>query len=463
MYIQGVALQELGRHREAMTVALDMLEELDPALDPFWRAKGLALLAESSASVGELNRALDALAEGQWLVASSSPGSYQHLSASMAVALALRAVYLFEEADDLLTEAHTGDDPDVELLVLQEATLLRAGWGATLELVGHVADAGQHYVVCAQRALRMGRVAALVGDEEMCARARVIESFAVHRLGGTALAGARVREAMGHFRMRDELVETHLVHLVLGAACALEGAFDEAHRHLASATQGAQRAGRDVWTGTATTATADVAVAEHGRHPAVALWKRLARTGLQRVWQEREGRFAALRDRNRLRELAAETDRMGRAVLEDPLTGLGNRRMLVASVEAAGTELSVVFVDVDRFKDVNDRFSHAVGDEVLQRLAMILRTQCRSEDVVIRYGGDEFVVLVLSDSAAADGIAHRLHEAVRSARWHEVAVGLEVSVSVGVARSVPASAALAAADAALHAAKRAGRDRVVSA
>ena len=153
---------------------------------------------------------------------------------------------------------------------------------------------------------------------------------------------------------------------------------------------------------------------------------------------------------------------MGQAALLDPLTGLGNRQMLVSAIERGGEELCAVFVDVDQFKQVIDRYSHAVGDEVLRRIAVILRTHCRTEDVPVRYGGDEFLILVSGGGAAALGVAERLHAAVRSAPWEEVAAGLEVTVSVGVGRPVPARGAIAAADTALYAAKRAGRDRVVA-
>jgi diguanylate cyclase len=461
-YIEGITLQEVGRHHEAVTVALDLLIELADEPDPMWRAKVLALLAESSTRVGEVSRAMDALAEGTWLVASVRPGRYNHLSASTAVALALRAVYLFEQADDLLAGIRLGDDPYVDLHVVQEWALLSAAWGTTLLLVGHVQAAAPHLITSAERALRMGRIAALAGNDEMAARAEVIEAYALSRLGYADLAAARVNAATQRFRLRDELVETHLASLVLGQAATETGDYVDARRHLLAAWTNANRANREIWAGAATEALADLDVAEHGPHPAVDLWKRLAREALGRVWIEREGRFTALQTRNQVRSLTAETSRMGQAALLDPLTGLGNRQMMTSAIDRGGEELSAVFVDVDQFKQVNDRFSHAVGDEVLRRIAVILRTQCRSEDVPVRYGGDEFLILVFGGGAAAEGVAERLHQAVRSAPWEQVAASLQVTVSVGVGRSVPARGAIAAADAALYAAKRAGRDRVVA-
>ena len=462
MYIEGIALQEVGRHHEAVTVALDLLVALDDEPDPMWRAKALALLAESSTQVKEVNRAMDALAEGTWLVANTKPGRYSHLSASMAVALALRAVYLFEQADELLGGIQLGDDVDVDLQVVQELALLSAYWGTTLMVVGHGEAARQHLVRTAERGLWMGRLARLAGNTEMEARAEVVEAYGLSCLGYVQLAAARVSHAIPRFRLREELVETHLAHLVLGQAATESGDFDSARGHLLAALTNADRANRDIWAAAAMEALADLDVAEHGPHPAVALWKRLAREALERVWAERDGRFTALLSRNQVRSLTAETDRMGHAALRDHLTGLGNRAMMTTTLETAEADLSAVFIDVDEFKLINDTYSHAVGDEVLRRIAVILSAHCRADDVPVRYGGDEFVILVQAGGGAAEEVARRLHKAVRDAPWDQVAAGLRVTVSVGVGRPVPAQGAVAAADAALHAAKRAGRDRVVT-
>ncbi|TFC10398.1 diguanylate cyclase [Cryobacterium algoritolerans] len=462
-YIEGVALQELGRDHEGVTVAMDLLSELDDDPDPLWRAKALALLAQSSIQVKEVSRAMDALAEGTWLVAIAPPGSYSHLSASTAVALALRAVFLFEQADELMSGIRLGEDWNIDLLVVQERALLSAFWGTTLLVVGRADEAGPHLVRCADQALRMRRTAELADDPEMSARAEVIEAYALSRLGYTALAAARVNAATQRFRLREDLVETHLARLVLGQAATESGDFAEARRQLCAALAAADRARREIWAAAAVESLADLDVAEHGEHPAIDLWKRLAREALERVWVERDGRFTALQTRNQVRALTAETSRMGEAALLDPLTGLGNRHMMTSTVDRAGADLSAVFVDVDEFKQVNDRFSHAVGDEVLRRIAVILRTHCRSDDIPVRYGGDEFVILVFGEGAAANGVAARLHEAVRNAPWGQVAPRLTVTVSVGVGRAAPTRGAIAAADAALYEAKRAGRDRVVTA
>ncbi|GMA85615.1 hypothetical protein GCM10025868_08650 [Angustibacter aerolatus] len=96
---------------------------------------------------------------------------------------------------------------------------------------------------------------------------------------------------------------------------------------------------------------------------------------------------------------------------------------------------AVLFVDVDRFKAVNDRHTHAVGDQVLRRVADILRAHCRGhDDVVVRFGGDEFVVLLpMTATTEAAAVAERVRAAVDREPWGDLGAGLQVSVSVGVA------------------------------
>lgn len=168
-------------------------------------------------------------------------------------------------------------------------------------------------------------------------------------------------------------------------------------------------------------------------------------------------------------QLKAQIEALSFAVRSDPLTGLGNRRMLaeVASVLQApsGVPFSVALIDVDYFKQINDRHSHAVGDRVLQGIAEIVRNNCRPTDVPTRYGGEEFA-LVLPGMAhdVALRVCERLRRCVQDFDWASIGAGLEVTVSIGLAGDTcPAdlSAVLARADARLYAAKAAGRNRVL--
>jgi diguanylate cyclase (GGDEF)-like protein len=166
---------------------------------------------------------------------------------------------------------------------------------------------------------------------------------------------------------------------------------------------------------------------------------------------------------------AAELERQTR---EDALTGLSNRRhldtQLAVEWERAlrfGRALTVAMADLDDFKAVNDRFTHAVGDEVLRTIARLLRENTRGVDVVARYGGEEFcLILVETTAGEAAKLCERLRGLVESHDWSALRPGLRVTMSMGVAglhegADAP-DALLAAADVRLYAAKHGGRNRV---
>jgi diguanylate cyclase (GGDEF)-like protein len=186
----------------------------------------------------------------------------------------------------------------------------------------------------------------------------------------------------------------------------------------------------------------------------------------------------ALDEIRRLRRETALLQRKAAAAEEqarhDPLTSLLNRagfdaeaRPLLERSQGEGRAISMAWIDVDRFKLVNDRFGHAVGDVVLATVGRMLRQQLRSGDLAARQGGDEFVVLIRdTDRDSAARSFARLHEAVRTHAWEQIAPGLAVTVSVSCAqwRDGEALDELARrADDAMYAAKRAGRNQVGSA
>jgi diguanylate cyclase (GGDEF)-like protein/PAS domain S-box-containing protein len=161
-------------------------------------------------------------------------------------------------------------------------------------------------------------------------------------------------------------------------------------------------------------------------------------------------------------------ERMRHEALHDPLTGLANRTLLrdrldhaLARTAREGTPTGVLFIDLDEFKRVNDRFGHAAGDAVLAEIGQRLRAAVRPVDTVARLGGDEFVVVCEAvDADTALALGKRLDAAIR--RPLDVAgAGHGLTASIGIALgSDDADSLLAAADAAVYRAKAAGRGRV---
>ncbi|HEU0086488.1 MAG TPA: GGDEF domain-containing protein, partial [Pseudonocardiaceae bacterium] len=184
------------------------------------------------------------------------------------------------------------------------------------------------------------------------------------------------------------------------------------------------------------------------------------------MWSLREARIAAIRSQADHRRLAREHGTVTAQALSDPLTGLPNRRALdqqlrQALSSPASLPCSVALVDLDGFKDVNDRYSHATGDEVLRAVAGALRSALRADDMVARYGGDEFVVLFPGTATVAARGA--LERAVRAIAALPAKAGAGVTLSaglVGVGDADDPESVLARADSAMYRAKRLGGNQV---
>ena len=160
-------------------------------------------------------------------------------------------------------------------------------------------------------------------------------------------------------------------------------------------------------------------------------------------------------------------------VLTDPLSGCLNRRGFeqqlqreLARASRSGGELSMVAIDVDNFKEINDGYGHLVGDDVIREIGAVLRGRARTGDVVARPGGDEFALLLPdTDEEGALQLAQRIRDAFREHRFRTAKDRVRIAVSIGIAatQGVPEGSMedlRARADEALYAAKRRGRDAI---
>ncbi len=175
--------------------------------------------------------------------------------------------------------------------------------------------------------------------------------------------------------------------------------------------------------------------------------------------------------RERINKLRRANKRLARVALTDMLTGLYNRTYFdmaleneVARSKRTGQPMSLLLVDLDHFKRINDTFGHQVGDRVLQLVAESFKLTCRRPDIVCRYGGEEFVlILPETDARAAIVLADRIRGNLRGVTCIAAERQVKVSATIGLScpdlQDLDAQSLLEQADTALYAGKRKGRNR----
>jgi diguanylate cyclase (GGDEF)-like protein len=193
-------------------------------------------------------------------------------------------------------------------------------------------------------------------------------------------------------------------------------------------------------------------------------WPLMASLQLRRQLRQSSKRLTLLSELNRALQLEARE--LVEQANTDPLTGALNRQGLRAALMSTpailAVPMSVVFTDIDHFKHINDEHGHDVGDLVLRQFAEVITAGIRSSDRLVRWGGEEFLIICSGTSAEqARVLAEKLRAGLKTACW---ARGIDITASFGVAELTPhddIGDAIKRADAALYAAKDGGRDQVV--
>ncbi|WP_327113528.1 GGDEF domain-containing protein [Nocardia sp. NBC_01730] len=203
-------------------------------------------------------------------------------------------------------------------------------------------------------------------------------------------------------------------------------------------------------------------------------WPLVASQAIDSYAQALQERALAQQEQNlsakvslRVQEIAALQHRLRHEATHDALTDLANRTLLQDKVRLMATDptrgVGLLLIDLDRFKQINDGYGHAIGDEVLVELANRLREACPPDTVICRYGGDEFVLAINPHRNTLSDLAHRIVAALRDPVWSS-AGPVPVSASVGTAYNPPGTPCdftdlLRRADRAMYSAKTAGGRR----
>jgi diguanylate cyclase len=459
MIMQGrmYALTGLGRLPEALAVG-EALLRLHAAMGPRTsEAKTLADTAEILIKLGRLDEGLHCLARATALLDLAPEGSFRYVSAMSSVCDAARAAELYELADECARVAVDAFGPESRhraAAELQRAELLLE-WGIRLEQIGRVEDANLQF---SGSMSLLSYWAQVYRDAPL---ANALLALVLAKSGRTDDALRLVGEVLVPMRAAGQFNEARLVHFAYGVALCARGDPRGARREFIAADELAvQPWQRLIFQYELASLAAD-------EHPCEATQTMMTalRGQVGHLWQLRLERRLMLQQARRRVELEAARASADRAAASDALTGLGNRRLFDRHIDSVKGLVVLLLVDVDRFKGINDRYSHGVGDRVLREVAAVLRAHCRQDDVAIRFGGDEFALFMRTDLATAARIGERIRQVIAARDWSDLAAGLRVTLSMGVAALADGMTGhdlFETADRHLYAAKRGGRDRVAA-
>jgi diguanylate cyclase len=446
------ALLAMGRYVEATMLGEELLRTAGSLLN---EAKTLCDLAQLHLLRGHYVDCMRNLARAGVLLNAGPAGTDRHRSAMCSFAEAATVAEMYETAAIAYDQLCADDSPNrsTSFDLVHAVTLLY--WGLRLAHVGRSEESRS-------RLRRSAEITRSRLDDQPDLQVMAVHALALAKLGETTVAEKLAREAVLPLRTGETYQYARMAHLALGISLRAHGLLPEARREFIAA--------RDL--------------SEHGCRPdeRPIIRFELALTALEldngqssrdlfetvegqvrELWRLRLQRLAMLRQAGQREEAEAARARAEHEVMLDPLTGLGNRRkfdLLLDTVDAGRDRgpLTLLLIDVDHFKAVNDAYSHSAGDRALREVATILRAHCRTGDEAVRYAGDEFVVFLRGDSTAGRDVAERIRTAVAAAT---ILPEARLTVSIGVATWSPTltgDALFRAADDRLYAAKWSGRN-----
>ncbi|WP_396287273.1 diguanylate cyclase domain-containing protein [Amycolatopsis sp. PS_44_ISF1] len=437
------------------------------------RGRRLVLAAQEDAALTEIARALAILDDSTIPDRQVGVRNWNRMQSNALIDcwIVLNQLGVYEAAEEVIGRAHqaireSASPHEITLQLINRVKML-LGWGLRLERIERYDEAKEKFRTAASMAVAaegpfaeslFPRKAGVAAVDQVGVLA---SALALHHPGEEHVARLRELNTGHHFPHDQEIVAIALARCLDRSARrdeALEVLREVSAAMSEESLQPAMRlnVAREL---------ARLDTAEHSNRSLVDY----ATTLEAEMWTLRESQIATLNARREHERLSAEHGAITQQALQDPLTGLPNRRALderlrTLASSADAQPLAVGLVDLDGFKGVNDKQSHAEGDNVLRVVASTLRDALRGDDVVARYGGDEFVVLLPGAPASAAKMA--LGRAVKSVAQlpHHLSHG--VTLSIGLVSLRPqerAEQVLARADAAMYQAKRGGGNQVASA
>ena len=445
------ALLAMSRLIEATALGEELLRTAGSLLS---EAKARCDLAQLHLLRGHYLDCMQHLARAGVLLNAGPAGTDRHRSAMCSFAEAATAAEMYETAAtayDQLCAADTSRSASFDLV--HAVTLLY--WGMRLSHVGR----------CEESRSRLRRSAEITRhrlDVQPDSHTTAVHALALAKLGETTLAEKLAREVIMPLRSGGSYQYARMAHLALGISLRVHGFPLEARREFIAARELSEYGARPDERPIIRFELALTALELDDGQPSRDLFETVEGQ-MRELWRLRLQRLAMLRQAGQREEAEAARARAEREILLDPLTGLGNRRkfdLLVREVDRAPGQrpLSVLLIDVDHFKAVNDAYSHSAGDRALREVATILRAHCRTGDEAVRYAGDEFVIFLQGDGTTGREVAERIRTAVAAAT---ILPEVRLTVSVGVATWSPGmtgDSLFRAADDRLYAAKWSGRN-----
>ncbi|MBM7789948.1 GGDEF domain-containing protein [Tenggerimyces flavus] len=475
-FVRFASYHELHIFDAADEVAVEMIRLAEPFDDRIWEAFGHSLRGMSLLFQGTFESAYEELARAVVLLEELDTPSYAVAHAINAAAIALGRLDLYELAttwlEKLYQVADQLSDAMLQTLYAFNSGWLHLTWAAELELIGENEEARDHYRQTLSAFEKAPTGLDVVDASTWPSEVVVQGCLARAMLGEGKTLIPELRENMTTVAPTQRHETTLVGHLALARAFANDGETGQALEEAEQACGVGDTMPRlQVLAGRAYWEYAELLRQSDGDTRSAAAFEWLARRLVRDRWVERRARVLAFEERLSAERVLDEQRRRAAAYLTDPLTGLGNRRLveirlpeLLVEAEATRRPLAVGFIDLDDFKSVNDELSHLIGDDLLRELAQELRSALTSDDVMARFGGDEFVI-VLPDRTAGQAyhVAEHLRRKVEERVWKSLPKGRGIRMSAGLAESwtgATRTQLLAAADEALLRAKRQGKNRV---